>query len=70
MKLLTTKYQNKISSVLSCFDQVIITGTIPQLCYSQGITSYLYAHNIRIFDYPKFAEPFRNEILKKIYGGI
>ena len=26
------------------------------------MTSYLYTHNIRIFDYPKFAEPFRNEI--------
>jgi len=62
MKLITTRYQNKISGVLSCFDRVIITGTIPQICYSQGMTSYLYRHNIRIFDYPKFAEPFRNEI--------
>jgi len=62
MELLTTKYQNKISGVLSCFDRVIITGTIPQICYSQGMTSYLYGHNIRIFDYPRFAEPFRNEI--------
>ena len=25
--------------------------------------SYLYKHNIKIFDYPKFAEPLRNEIL-------
>jgi hypothetical protein len=24
------------------------------------MTSYLYERNIRIFDYPKFAEPFRN----------
>jgi len=62
MELITTKYQNKISGVLSCFDRIIITGTIPQLCYSQGMTSYLYKHNIRIFDYPKFAEPLRNEI--------
>jgi len=62
MELLTTKYQNKISGVLSCLDRVIITGTIPQICYSQGMTSYLYGHNIRIFDYPKFAEPLRNKI--------
>ncbi len=62
MELLTKKYQDKISGVLSCFDRVIITGTIPQICYSQGMTSYLYSHKIRIFDYPKFAEPFRNEI--------
>ncbi len=62
MELLTTKYQNKISGVLGCFDRVIITGTIPQICYPQGMTSYLYGRNIRIFDYPKFAEPLRNEI--------
>ena len=24
------------------------------------MTSYLYQHKIRIFDYPRFAEPFRN----------
>jgi hypothetical protein len=26
------------------------------------MTSYLYEHKIRIFDYPKFAEPFRNAL--------
>ena len=26
------------------------------------MTSYLYAHKIKIFDYSKFAEPLRNEI--------
>ena len=26
------------------------------------MTSYLYAHKIRIFDYTKFAEPLREEI--------
>jgi hypothetical protein len=62
MELLTAKYQNKINAILSCFDRVIITGTIPQICYSRGMTSYLYANNIKIFDYPKFAEPFKNEI--------
>ena len=52
MELLTTKYQKKISGVLSCFDRVIITGTIPQICYSQGMTSYLYGNNIRILIIP------------------
>ena len=26
------------------------------------MTSYLYARKVRIFDYPRFAEPFRNEL--------
>jgi hypothetical protein len=26
------------------------------------MTSYLYAKQVRIFDYPKFAEPFRDRL--------
>ena len=37
-------------------------GTLPGACYAQGITSFLYQKNIRIFDYPKFAEPLRKRI--------
>ena len=62
MELLTTKYQDKISGVLGCFDRLIFTGTIPQLCYSNGMTSYLYSQKIKIFDYPEFAKPFKEEI--------
>ena len=62
MDLLTTRYRNKISGTLSCFDRVIITGTVPGICYSQGMTSYLYSKGIRIFDYAKFAEPFKEEL--------
>ena len=62
MDLLTTTYQDKIEGTLSCFDRIIITGTIPQICYSQGMTSYLYSEGIRIFDYAKFAEPFKDKI--------
>ena len=62
MELLTTTHSKDISGVLSCFDRVIITGTLPQVCHSKGMTSYLYSKGVRIFDYPKFAEPFKNEI--------
>ena len=62
MDLLTTTYRNKIAGILSCLDRVIITGTIPQICYSQGMSSYLYSQNIRIFNYAKFAEPFKEEL--------
>ncbi len=62
MELLTTTHQDKIAGKLSCLDRVIITGTIPQICYSQGMTSYLYSQKIKIFNYAKFAEPFREEL--------
>jgi hypothetical protein len=62
MEILTTKYSDKITGTLSCFDRVIIKGILPQVCYSEGMTSYLYSQGVRIFDYAKFAEPLKEEI--------
>ena len=62
MALLTERYAKKISGVLGCYDRVVIQGMLPGLCYAGGMTAFLYAEKIRIFDYPKFAEPFRNEL--------
>lgn len=62
MEILTKTYRKKIIGTLSCFDRIILTGTIPQICYSEGMTSYLYSQGIRIFDYTKFAEPFKETI--------
>ena len=62
MELLTATHSKHISGVLSCFDRIILTGTLPQVRYAQGMTSYLYSKGIRIFDYPKFAEPFKDQL--------
>jgi len=62
MENLCTRHLSEIEGVLGCYDRIVITGTIPELCYAQGMTSYLYQHHVRIFDYAKFAEPFRNEL--------
>lgn len=56
------QYSKQISGVLHCYDRIIIQGTIPGICYAGGMTSYLYANKIRIFDYPQFAAPHRDEI--------
>jgi len=61
--LLSERYAADLHGVLNCFDRLIITGSLHPLCYAKGMTSYLYAHTIRIFDYPKqFAEPLRDAI--------
>jgi hypothetical protein len=41
---------------------MVITGTLPGVCYAGGMTSFLYARGIRIFDYARFAEPLRERI--------
>jgi hypothetical protein len=51
-----------LAGVLSCFDRIIITGTLPGACYAAGMTSFLHMHQIRIFDYTRFAEPLRERI--------
>jgi hypothetical protein len=55
MKLLTENAEI-ILNILSCYDRVVITGTMPLICYAAGMTTWLYVHGIRIFDYPKLAD--------------
>src|SRR5215213_4761768 len=62
MELLTQRYREKISGTLSCYDRIVITGTLPVLSNAGHLTAYMYQNNIRIFDYTKFAEPYRNEL--------
>ena len=61
-QLLTERYRERLVGVLSCYDRIIITGTLPGACYAAGMTSFLYSRGIRIFDYARFAEPLRERI--------
>jgi hypothetical protein len=59
---LTERYEDRIAGVLSCYDRVVITGTVPVICYAEGMTGFLYANGIRIFDYPQFAQTLRDRV--------
>ncbi len=56
------KHHDDIANVLSCFDRVIITGTLPDIGYAGAMASHLSYRGIRLFDYPRWAEPLREEI--------
>jgi hypothetical protein len=62
LELLTKRYEDKISGVLSCYDRIVLKGTLPTICYAQGMTGYLFKNNVQIFDYTKFADPLREKI--------
>ena len=62
---LLERYDDRIAGVLSCYDRVVITGTLPTVCYADGMTKFLNAAGVRIFDYPKFAEPLRNRVRER-----
>jgi hypothetical protein len=61
-QLLTERYRERLAGVLCCYDRIIVTGTLPGACYARGMTGFLSARNIRIFDYPRFAEPLRDRV--------
>ena len=64
-RLLTERYRERLAGVLSCCDRIIVTGTLPGACYAKGMTGFLSARQIRIFDYPRFAEPLRNRVRER-----
>ena len=61
-ELLTERYADQLDGVLSGYDRIVLTGSLQPFCYAQGMTRYLYQHEIRIFDYAQFAEPLREQL--------
>jgi len=62
LTLLTERHADQIAGVLSCYDRILVFGTLPNVCFAEGMTAYLYTHQVRIFDYPRFAQRFRDEL--------
>src|ERR1041384_2944596 len=60
--LLTERHAQQISGVLSCYDRVMVQGTLPVFCYAEGMTAYLSKRRIRIFDFTQFAKPLTDAI--------
>jgi hypothetical protein len=49
--LLTDRYHDRLAGVLSCYDRIVITGTLPGACFADGMTKILKARGIRVFEY-------------------
>ena len=60
--LLTERHAKQIAGVLSCYDRMIVQGTLPVFCYADGMTAYLSKRRIRIFDFTQFAKPLTDAI--------
>ena len=56
------RHQELITGTLSCFDRVVLTGTLPDICFAGAMAGYLGYHKIRIFDYPTWANQLREEL--------
>lgn len=60
--LLTERHAPQIAGVLSCYDRVMVQGTLPVFCYAEGMTAYLTRRRIRIFDFTQFVKPLTDAI--------
>lgn len=61
-ELLTQRYADQIAGTLGCWDRVIITGTLPDVCHAGAVAGWLRRDNIRCFDLKVFAEPLREQV--------
>src|SRR3974390_3116114 len=55
-------FMSALAGTLSCYDRVVVTGTLPGVCYADGMTRFLYANKIRIVDYPQYASTLRDAV--------
>ena len=66
MSSLVERYSEQICCTLGCLDRVVLTGTLPGVCHSEGMSLYLHKHEILLKDYPRFMEPLRDELRQHI----
>ena len=55
------RYRDRITGMLTCHDRRHYRP-LQEACHHMSMTSFLHAHHIRIFDYPRIAEPPRDLI--------
>ena len=49
----------QVKGMYSCYDRIRIKGTLLKISHTQGMESYLYEKNIKIYDYPRYANELR-----------
>ena len=56
------RHSEKISFTLSCFDRIIITGSLVAVGHAEAMTRFIREQGILIFKYPDWAMHFREDI--------
>ncbi|MBI2417502.1 MAG: winged helix-turn-helix transcriptional regulator, partial [Ignavibacteriales bacterium] len=60
------KYKEDIAGVISCYDRVVIRGTLPAMAYEGAINNHLQQNHIFVKDFTKYAKEKRDIIIKHI----
>jgi hypothetical protein len=62
METFAERYSDQIRGVISCFDRVIINGSLPNIRHSGAMAAYLTAMGLKLFEYTTFVNKLRNEL--------
>jgi hypothetical protein len=62
MAHLLDRYADRIAGVLSCYDRILLYGTLPGICYLQGMSRFLERHQIPVDQYYAFVGQLRDRI--------
>ena len=56
------RHADKILGTISCLDRILVTGTFPEICHAKAMASHLTANDVRLFDYPRWADQLRETV--------
>ena len=60
------RHHEMIQGEISCFDRVVITGSLPDIGHGQAMEAYLRYHKVLLKDCPRWAEPMLDEIRARL----
>jgi hypothetical protein len=61
-EVLDRRFPGAVVGVLSCYDRVLVQGTLPGICFAGGMEKHLRSHQILLKDYTQWALPLAEQV--------
>jgi hypothetical protein len=58
----TERHADKIAFTLSCYDRIVLTGSLVDVGYAEAMTRFIKRLGLPVFEYPQWASQFREEL--------
>jgi len=62
MSTFTERHADKIAFTLSCYDRIVLTGSLVDVGHAHAMTRFIKRLGIPVFEYPQWASQFREEL--------
>jgi hypothetical protein len=63
-EVLDRRFPGVITGVLSCYDRLLLQGTLPGICFAGGMEAFLRSQDVDLRDYTQWALPLAEKIKK------